>query len=117
MVLGAAERGVQALEQRLAAAPFDAPEKGDLAGWRLGPRELAAAEQAGRVIRLDDGVVLLPDALDIAVERLRTLPSPFTTAQAREAFGTTRRVAIPVLERLDREGRTRRIDGGHRELR
>lgn len=115
--LGPAEKGVRALEARLAAAPFDAPEKGDLAGWRLGPRELAAAETAGRLLRLDDGVVLLPDALDEAVRRLATLPQPFTTSQARGALGTTRRVAIPVLERLDREGLTRRIDAGHRELR
>lgn len=115
--LGAAEKGVAALEARLAADPFAAPEKGDLAGWRLGPRELAAAETAGRVVRLDDGVVLLPDALDEAVRRLAALPQPFTTSAARGALGTTRRVAIPVLERLDRMGRTRRLDAGHREVR
>ena len=35
---------------------------------------------------------------------LAGLPQPFTTAEARKALGTTRRVAIPLLEFLDRPG-------------
>jgi len=41
---------------------------------------------------------------------LRALPQPFTTSQARQALGTTRRVAIPLLEFLDAHGLTDRID-------
>jgi selenocysteine-specific elongation factor len=50
------------------------------------------------------------------VERLRRLPQPFTTSQARQALDTTRRVAIPVLEYLDRIGRTQRLDGQLRRV-
>ncbi|WP_206759304.1 SelB domain-containing protein [Acinetobacter baumannii] len=48
---------------------------------------------------------------------MRGLDQPFTTSQARKALDTTRRVAIPLLEHLDSQGKTRRLDGGHREVR
>ncbi|HET8582143.1 MAG TPA: selenocysteine-specific translation elongation factor [Jatrophihabitans sp.] len=108
--LGPAEAGVAAIEQRLHDEPFAAPDSDELARHRLGRRELAAAERAGRLLRISPEIVLLPSAPDIAVERLRTLPQPFTTSQARQALGTTRRVAIPLLEYLDAQHRTERVD-------
>ena len=116
VTLGPAEDGVRALEARLFEHPFRAPERDELADLRLGRRELAAAEKAGRLLRLDGDIVLLPDAPDRAVQRLRRLPQPFTTSQARQALDTTRRVAIPVLEHLDRTGRTQRLDGRLRRV-
>ena len=42
----------------------------------------------------------------------------FTLSAARQALGTTRRVAVPLLELLARTGRTERTaDGGHRLVR
>lgn len=115
--LGDAEQGVATVEKRLRAEPFAAPEADDLADLGLGTRELAAAERAGRLLRLSDGVVLLPDAPRVAVARLRDLDQPFTTSAARKVLETTRRVAIPLLEHLDTVGLTRRIDGSLREVR
>ena len=114
--LGPAEVAVATLADRLAAAPFAAPEAAELAALGLGTRELAAAERAGRVLRLRDGVVLLPSAPALAMRELARLPQPFTTSHARQALGTTRRVAIPLLEHLDARGWTRRRDAGHREV-
>ena len=114
--LGAAEAAVARLERRLAERPFAAPEADDLAGLRLGPRELAAAERAGRLLRLAGGVVLLPGAPALAMRRLAALPQPFTASDARRALGTTRRVAIPLLEHLDTRGWTRRVDGVSRAV-
>ncbi|EKS29653.1 selenocysteine-specific translation elongation factor [Afipia felis] len=114
--LGRAEAGVAKLEARLLADPFLAPLAGDLVALGLGVRELAAAERARRVFRLQGGVVLLPSAPDLAIQALAQLPQPFTTSQARQALGTSRRVAIPLLEYLDGRGRTRRIDDEHREV-
>jgi selenocysteine-specific elongation factor len=114
--LGPAERGITELEARLASAPFRAPEAYDLEAMALGVRELAAAERAGRVLRLRDGVILLPTAPALAMRALARLEQPFTTSQARQALDTTRRVAIPLLELLDGRGWTRRIDAGHREV-
>ena len=114
--LGRAEAGVGELEARLRAEPFHAPEADELSALRLGVRELAAAERAGRVLRLRDGVVLLPTAPALAMRELARLEQPFTTSQARQALDTTRRVAIPLLEHLDARGWTRRLDAGHREV-
>ncbi|GAC01449.1 selenocysteine-specific elongation factor [Gordonia namibiensis NBRC 108229] len=114
--LGDAEEAIGALERRLTEHPFRAPEADDLSALGLGARELAAAERTGRIHRLPDGVVLLPTAPALAMRTLAALPQPFTTSEARQALGTTRRVVIPLLEHLDGRGWTRRIDAGHREV-
>ncbi len=114
--LGPAEDAVVALERRLAQRPFHAPEADDLSALGLGPRELAAAERTRRLLRLRDGVVLLPSAPAQAMRTLACLEQPFTTSTARQALGTTRRVMIPLLEHLDERGWTRRLDAGHREV-
>ncbi|MHC6594362.1 selenocysteine-specific translation elongation factor [Arthrobacter sp. C152] len=115
--LGAVETAIAELERRLAAYPFLAPEADELSGLGLGARELAAAERAGRLIRLRDGVVLLPTAPALAMRTLAGLEQPFTTSQARQALGTTRRIAVPLLEHLDSRGWTQRLDAGHRTVR
>jgi selenocysteine-specific elongation factor len=113
--------GVQAavdqLVQRLNADPFDAPDAGDLAAAGVTPQVLAAAERHGLLMRLVGNtgpVVLLPDAPDQAVKRLATLASPFTVSDARAALGTSRRIAVPLLEHLDATRRTRRVDASTR---
>ncbi len=114
--LGAAEAGVATLEARLRTAPFVAPEADDLAALNLRAKQLAAAERAGRLLRLAEGVVLLPDAPRKAKAVLAGLPQPFTTSEARKALGTSRRVAIPLLEHMDAKAMTRRIDGANRRV-
>ncbi|HEY2299828.1 MAG TPA: SelB C-terminal domain-containing protein [Jatrophihabitans sp.] len=116
VTLGPAENSVRTLESRLFERPFDAPDRDELRALELGRRELAAAEKAQRLLRIDTDIVVLPDAPNIAIDRLRTLPQPFTTSQARQALETTRRVAIPLLEFLDALGRTRRDVDGLREV-
>ena len=99
------------LQQR----PFDAPEAARLAELGLGPRQLASLVRNGELLRVADGVVLLPGADDRAVAVLATLGPEFTLSAARQALGTSRRVAVPLLELLARTGRTERTaDGGHR---
>jgi len=111
------QQAVRALLADLANAPFGAPEAGRLRELGLEPRALAAAGRAGLLLRVSDQIVLAPRA-DVAAARvLATLPQPFTTAQARQALGTTRRVAIPLLEYLDRAGITRRLPDDRRTLR
>ncbi|OBH58838.1 translation elongation factor [Mycobacterium colombiense] len=108
------DKAVSAVEEWLAAEPFRAPEADELAELKLGPRELAAAVRAGRLTRIADGVVLGPDALDRAAGVLAALPQPFTVSEARRALGTTRRVAVPLLEQLDARRVTRRGADGTR---
>ncbi|MDK6812687.1 selenocysteine-specific translation elongation factor [Corynebacterium sp. UMB6689] len=109
--LGPAEKAVAELEQRLRAEPFAAPEAEDLKELGLGPKELAAAERAGRLLRLAKGVVLLPSAPRAAFDVAAQLEQPFTLSAARQALGTTRRVAVPLLEHLDATGATRLVEG------
>ncbi|MDT4901194.1 MAG: selenocysteine-specific elongation factor, partial [Pseudonocardiales bacterium] len=51
-----------------------------------------------------------PSAPASAAEILRSLTQPFTISQARQALDTARRVAVPLLEHLDRLGLTERVD-------
>ncbi|GAA4193054.1 hypothetical protein GCM10022252_35470 [Streptosporangium oxazolinicum] len=110
-------RAVERLGAELSARPFQAPEAGRLAELGLGPRELAAAVRAGTLLRVADGIVLLPGADVLAGRVLARLPQPFTVSQARRALGTSRRVAVPLLEHLDRRGLTERVDEVHRRCR
>jgi selenocysteine-specific elongation factor len=110
------DQAVTELENRLALAPFAAPEATDLIALGLGSRELAAAERAGRLVRLTESVVLAADAPALAARVLATLAPPFTVSDARRALGTTRRVAIPLLEHLDANGITRRAADGTRRM-
>ena len=89
-----------------AARPFHAPDADRLRSIGLGPRELAAAVRAGALVKVADGIVLPPESVARAVEVLRGIPQPFTLSAARQALDTTRRVAVPLLELLDRRGAT-----------
>ena len=109
--------GVRAVLADLEEAPFMAPEAGRLRELGLDPRAIAAAARAGLLLRVTDQIVLAPGAKAQAARVLAGLPQPFTTAEARQALGTTRRVAIPLLEYLDRAGITQRLPDDRRRLR
>ncbi|MEH3140704.1 MAG: SelB C-terminal domain-containing protein [Mycobacterium kyogaense] len=110
------EKAVSTLEEWLAAEPFRAPDADELAELHLGPKELAAAVRAGRLVKIADGVVLGPQAYQRAAEILEGVPQPFTVADAKRALDTTRRVAVPLLEALDARGVSRRRPDGTRVL-
>jgi selenocysteine-specific elongation factor len=109
--------GVRAILAELAGAPFMAPEAGRLRDLGLDPRAVAAAARAGLLLRVNEQIVLAPGAEAEAARVLARLPQPFTTAEARQALRTTRRVAIPLLEYLDRAGTTRRLPDDRRQVR
>jgi selenocysteine-specific elongation factor len=94
------------------AGPFDR-----LTALGLDRRAVAAAARAGRLLVLDEGVVLAPGSDSAALERLSGLPQPFTASEARQALGTSRRVVLPLLDLLDRSGRTVRLPDDRRRLR
>jgi selenocysteine-specific elongation factor len=108
---------VRAVLADLAAAPFLAPDAARLRELGLDHKAVAAAARAGLLLRVAEQVVLAPGADQRAAGVLAGLPQPFTTAEARQALGTTRRVAIPLLEYLDRAGVTQRLPDDRRRLR
>lgn len=112
-LLDAVERLTKALHDE----PYAAPAADHLRALGLDGKALAAAERAGLIIRIADGIVLLPGADARAAELLSQLPQPFTTSEARRHLGSTRRVVIPLLERLDRLGLTQRLPDDRRQIR
>jgi selenocysteine-specific elongation factor len=108
---------VRAVRADLAGQPFAAPEANRLRELGLDNRAIAVAARAGQLLRITEQIVLAPGADKAAAAVLARLPQPFTTAQAREALKTTRRVAIPLLEYLDRARITERLPDDRRRIR
>jgi selenocysteine-specific elongation factor len=111
------DEATAALRRHLATEPFAAPAADELRAMGLGRAEVAALHRAGAVLRVAEGVVLLPDAAEQAVARLAGLDQPFTVSEARSALGTSRRVALPLLAHLDATGRSVRLSDDTRRLR
>ena len=98
-------------------APFQAPGADRLDELGLDRVTLARLARAGELLVVGDGIALLPGSDDDAVKLLSTLPQPFTTSQARQTLGTSRRVVLPLLAHLDRTGRTVRLPDDTRRVR
>ncbi len=64
--------------------------------------------RTGRLVRVGEDLVYLPAQLEEITAGLDALPDGFTVAEFRDAYGMTRRHAVPLLEWLDREGWTSR---------
>lgn len=66
----------------------------------------------GRLVRLSDEVVLLEETWREAVERIRAhlqTHGTISAAEARDLLGTSRKIAVAVLEQMDALGITRRV--------
>ncbi len=84
------------LRADLDAAPFQAPGADRLDELGLDRVTLARLARAGELLVVGDGIALLPGSDDLAVTLLSILPQPFTTSQARQTLGTSRRVVLPA---------------------
>jgi len=111
------QHAIDEIRRRLAEDPFAAPEAPDLVAAGLGTRELAAAVRSGQLVRIADAVYLAPGIADEARRRLAAVAQPFRLSAARQAWGTSRRVAVPLMEWLDAQGVTERLPDDSRRLR
>lgn len=114
---GARDRLLAALR----ADPFSPPGLAAAAAAAgVGPPLLRALEDQGAVVRLAPDLAVAPEALEEATARLRRAAADddgtITAARAKDALGTTRKYALPLLEELDRRGVTVRR-GDVREVR
>jgi selenocysteine-specific elongation factor len=102
----------------LAANPIDPPNPKELAPTPADQKALKFLIQSGEVVYLDEKAVLARSAYDAlratVLASLRTRGQA-TASELREDTGTTRRFLIPLLEKLDKEGVTRR-QGDYRSL-
>jgi len=110
------ERALAEVARELEGEPFSAPTTDRLRELGLDARTVAAASKAGRLLRLGDGIVLLPGAEKVATSWLSELPQPFTTSQARIRLRSSRRVTLPLLAHLDRLGLTHRLPDDRRTI-
>ena len=103
----------------LASKPFDPPSRKDLAPDSISQQALRYLLQTGELTEINADLVMSTGAMKQAIEaiekRIRD-EGPATASQLRQTLGTTRRIIIPFLEKLDREGITLR-SGDTRTLR
>jgi selenocysteine-specific elongation factor len=91
----------------LEAAPFAPPEPTSVGA---GPALVRSLAREGAVLDLD-GIVFASGAVDEARRRVRTAlrdKEKVTVADVRDLLGSTRKYVLPILNRLDAEGVTRR---------
>ena len=68
-----------------------------------------SAVRAGELVRVGPDLVMTPTMVSRALEAVRAAGDRgITVSQVRQLLGTTRRYAVPLMEHLDRTGRTRR---------
>lgn len=101
-----------ALLAALESQPFSPPSLSTAAEESRASAPLVREmEAAGDLVRLAPDLAITAAALEQAVGRLHTVfavEGPLTAARAKEVLSTSRKYALPLLEELDRRGRTRR---------
>jgi selenocysteine-specific elongation factor len=100
------------VEGALAAGGVEVLTDAALAELGADRRMTAVLVRFGVLVAIAPGLYLGRSTLDRAVEELRrAFPGgrQFAATEAKEALGTTRRSAIPLLEHLDRSGVTVRV--------
>lgn len=107
------------LRAELTAKPFDPPSRGKLVSDGPSQQALRFLLHTGEVIELDEDIVMPADSVARAADVIRQFirqNGPATVSDLRQALGSSRRVVVPLLERLDRDGVTMR-QGEKRVLR
>jgi selenocysteine-specific elongation factor len=111
----AGDRVRSALDDNL----LEPPPRNRLAPDPVSQKALRFLLETGEVVEISDNIVLSSRALRqivaIVQKTLQDLGSA-TTSEIRKAIGTSRRIAVPLLEFLDHNGITRR-EGDKRFLR
>lgn len=106
------------LRAALLAHPFEPPSRGTLAPDPTALTALRFLRDSGEVVELNEDIYLLRASFlrmrGAIVRHLQDRGSA-TASELRQTLGTTRRILVPLLERLDRDGVTRR-EGDRRTL-
>ncbi len=95
----------------LAAKPLEPPSRKELAPDAVAQQALRFLLDTGQAIAVGEELVLSADAYVKAIDTiLKTLRErgPATVSDLRRVLNTTRRIMMPLLDKLDREGITQR---------
>lgn len=92
----------QSARSRLAAG-IDVPTTSELG---LPNELLHLLLRQHELVRVSDNLVYLPEQMELIVERVKSLESPFSVGDAKENLGLSRKYIVPILEWLDANGVT-----------
>ncbi|PYK00961.1 MAG: hypothetical protein DME23_05565 [Verrucomicrobia bacterium] len=98
-------------ELALSAKPLEPPSRKELAPDFLRQQALRFLLDTAEAIELGDEVVMSMDAFVRATGTVKLFlreHGSATASELRQALGTSRRIVIPLLERLDKDGVTSR---------
>ena len=101
----------QSIEESLRRAPLNPPGRGELASEDASRRALSFLLRSGTATELNDKVVILTEVYEDACDRILAFlkaEGQATASDLRQHLDTSRRVIMPLLERMDAEGRTSR---------
>ncbi len=101
----------EAIRRALTSEPFDPPSRHELAPDPLSQEALRYFIRTGEVVEISQGAVLSRDAFEEMRSRVIDFihrHGPAAAGELRQALESSRRVTVPFLERLDRDGVTRR---------
>ena len=101
------------LRSTLAAKPFDPPSRKELAPDPVSQQTLRFLIAAGEAVEINAELVMAAENVRRATELIRQYireHGPATVSELRQALGSSRRVIVPLLERLDRDAVTLRQD-------
>ncbi len=106
------------IREALSKKPFDPPMRREIESDPQAQRVLRFLIEGGEVIEIASDVVLSRENFERmknAVADFISKNGPATVSEVRQALESSRRIMVPFLERLDRDGITRRI-GDQRTL-
>ncbi|MEO7453697.1 MAG: selenocysteine-specific translation elongation factor [Fimbriimonadales bacterium] len=100
--------------EKMVAAGATAPSASDLAAAIGAPVQaidemIRLGLETGELIRVDEAIYYPPAVLDALRQQLREFGKPFTVAQFRDATGSSRKFALPLLQYFDETRFTRRM--------
>ena len=99
------------IREALAGQPFDPPSRKSIESDPQTRQVVHFLIENGDVTELALDVVLLRESFERMKSQVTEFISkngPATVSELRQALGTSRRIMVPLLERLDRDGFTRR---------
>ncbi len=100
------------LREALARKPFDPPSRKELAADPASQQALRFLLQTGEAVEINADIVMAAESEKEATELISQFVREHgsaTVSDLRQAIGSSRRVIIPFLERLDRAGIMERV--------
>jgi selenocysteine-specific elongation factor len=108
--------GAQPVEKRIREAltekPFDPPSRKTIESDPQARQVVRFLIENGNVTELAPDVVLWHENFERMKSQVAEFISkngPATVSELRQSLGSSRRIMVPLLERLDRDGVTRRV--------